>query len=246
MLKKIKKLKAKNLIPIGIGLFLILFSSFILLFDNPFKNNGENKSVLEATTEVSENTASENEMEEENTEETVRKVYATEYGDKSTTDKEKKTVASILNETFNVSYRTVQTNPEAFKKSVLGNFEYLFFNLERNEEGIVVEDPTMPFDFADKLIEIFADNNTEMKVEFTPEYEFKDSEDLMTYLNGKLTVTFYSGTDLEYLSKIFGIKNAELNKTYEVDYSIGYVNNDNGDAEILVMVPHYLTVAEIN
>ncbi len=104
----------------------------------------------------------------------------------------------------------------------------------------------MPFDFADKLIEIFADNNTEMDVKFTPEYEFKDSEDYTTYLNGKLSVTFYSGTDLEYLSGIFGIENAELNKPYDIDYSIGYVNNDNGDAEILVMVPHYLTVAEIN
>ncbi len=129
MLKKIKKLKAKNLMTMGAGLLLILFASFLLFFDNPFKNSGKSEPILEATTEVSENTISENEVDEENTEEPVRKVYATEYGDKSTTDKEKKTVASILDETFNISYRTVQTDPEAFKKTVMGNFEYLFFTL---------------------------------------------------------------------------------------------------------------------
>ncbi len=239
---RFRKLKARNYITIGIGLFLITFSLLLLLFDNPFKNKKNDGYVIETST------TEDVETEEENGEKKAGKgaVYSTEYGDMITTKDEEKKMKTILDSVFNVSYRAVKSDPETFRTTVMNNFEYIFFDLERDDEGYTKEEPTMSFDFADELVSLYADKNTEMKVEFKPEYSFKDSDELITYLNDKLSVTFLSGSDLKYLSKIFGIKDAELNQTYEVDYCLGYVIGDGEKPEIMIMVPKYLTVKEAN
>ncbi len=233
-----KRLRAKNIYPIAIGAIFLTIAGSLIAFDNPFK--AQDQSFLLKTT-TQENVVEE---EEEKAETSSMGVYSTKYGDKVTGKTEKKAINTILDNLFNVSFRTVKADPDAYKLSVLEGSSYIFTDFERGEEGFVKNDPMTPVEFADILTTVFSERGAEVKVSFKPEYKFSGSYG-DTYVNGKLAVTFFAGKDLDDFAAVFGITNPELNKAYTSDFCIGYVTGEDDAYKITDLVPRYVEPEEV-
>ena len=231
------RLKAGNVYPIITGIVFLSLSAAIFAFDNPFIKN-EVGTIM---------TTSRKEKETKNIEETdsgEKKIYGTKYGDKITENDEKKIIDPLLDSLFNVSYRSVKTNPDDFKGKVIASSGYVFTDYERDDEGVLINDPVSPVTFAERLMSAYADNDVEMNVTFNPQYVFNgDYGD--TYVNGELSVTFFSGKDITDISKLFAIDNPEINKTYSFDCCIGYTEKEDKTYKLTDLVHKYVEPSEI-
>ena len=239
------RLKSKNIVPMAIGAIMILLSATVLFIDNPFKPRENLSQFISVATESN----IEKIDEEESGKAVVNTtIYGTEYGDKVTTADSKKIIQKGLDKIFNVSYRTVKQNPEAFEKEMQKYVDWVSYDFKRDENGENIYDLIPSISFTHRVATAIANNDVEMAVKFEPEYEYQDMDKYFTYVNGKLSVTFFNGKDLSDFKDIFGLDSAELNKEYVTDFCFRYYNepnhSDSSELPLTFFIPHYVAVKD--
>lgn len=239
------RLKSRNIVPMAIGAIMMLLSATALLIDNPFKPQENLSQFISVATE-----SNIEKIDDEDNKKVVvnTTIYGTEYGDKVTTSDSKKIIQKGLDKIFNVSYRTVKQNPEAFEKEMQKYVDWVSYDFKRDENGENIYDLIPSISFTNRVATAIANNDVEMSVKFEPEYEYKDMDKYFTYVNGKLSVTFFNGKDLSDFRDIFGLDSAELNKEYVTDFCFRYYNEPNysnsSELPLTFFIPHYIAVKD--